>query len=76
MTTEQTPQDTKTPRTDPLQILPLAEHPECRSAAMEIFSYSLPEEEHIFLAKIPEELPPLNAFRRMGDTVRIPEFPS
>ena len=52
MTTKQTP------RTDPLQILPLAEHPECRSAAMEIFYYSLPEEEHIFLAKIPGELPP------------------
>ncbi|HJJ34014.1 MAG TPA: GNAT family N-acetyltransferase [Methanocorpusculum sp.] len=52
MTTKQTP------RTDPLQILPLAEHPECRSDALEIFSYSLPEEEHIFLAKIPEELPP------------------
>lgn len=58
MTTEQTPQETKTPRTDILQILPLAEHPECRSDALEIFSYSLPEEEHIFLAKIPAELPP------------------
>ena len=53
MTTEQ-----KTSCADSLQILPLAECPERRAAAMEIFYYSFPENEQTDIAALPKLLPP------------------
>ena len=43
---------------DSFRILPLAEHPECRDAAMEIFYYSFPENEQTDISHLPELLPP------------------
>ncbi|HJJ59443.1 MAG TPA: GNAT family N-acetyltransferase [Methanocorpusculum sp.] len=53
MTTEQ-----NSSGADSFQILPLAECPERRDAAMEIFYYSFPENEQTEISKLPDLLPP------------------
>ena len=53
MTTEQ-----KASGADSFQIVPLAEHPERRDAAMEIYYYSFPANEQTDISKLPELLLP------------------
>lgn len=48
----------KASENDQFQILPLAEHPEFRERAMEIYRYSFPDNEYTDIARLPSLLPP------------------